>query len=45
MRKPSNLLDYLPAIYQSDPFIGQYLLAFEKVLLGINDDVSTIGLE
>lgn len=47
MRKPSTLLEYLPAIYQSDPFIGQYLLAFEKVLLGINDDVkdSEKGLE
>jgi phage tail-like protein len=45
MRKPSILLEYLPAIYQSDPFIGQYLLAFEKVLLGINDHVSVKNLE
>jgi hypothetical protein len=33
---PSRLLDYLPAIYQTDPFIGEFLLAFEKVLLGYN---------
>ncbi len=33
-QQPSNLLDYLPAIYQNDPFIGQFLLAFEKILLG-----------
>jgi phage tail-like protein len=30
-------LQYLPAIYQEDPFIGQWLAAFEKVLLGRND--------
>jgi phage tail-like protein len=35
---PSQLLDYLPAIYQSDPFIGQFLLAFERVLLGRPSD-------
>ena len=46
-RSPSRLLDYLPAIYRTDPFIGQFLLAFEKVLLGIQDDVeySHPGLE
>lgn len=38
-RSPSHLLEYLPAIYQADPFIGQFLLAFEKILLGLNDDV------
>ena len=37
---PSRLLDYLPAIYQTDPFIGEFLLAFEKVLLGREDDVA-----
>ena len=45
----SVLLDYLPAIYQdsnpmadgseSPSFLGDYLLAFEKVLLGRNDNV------
>lgn len=36
---PSRLLEYLPAIYQEDPFLGQFLLAFEKVLLGCADEV------
>lgn len=39
-----KLLNYLPTIYQADPFIGQFLLAFEKVLLGINDEVSVPSL-
>lgn len=38
-RTPSSLLEYLPAIYQADPFLGQFLLAFEKILLGIKDEV------
>lgn len=38
-RTPSRLLEYLPAIYQEDPFIGQFLSAFEKILLGREDDV------
>ncbi len=37
---PSNLLRQLPAIYADDPFLGQFLLAFEKVLLGRDDDVA-----
>jgi phage tail-like protein len=36
---PSSLLQYLPAIFQNDPFIGQFLLAFEKVLLGRPDGI------
>jgi phage tail-like protein len=35
----SSLLQYLPAIYQQDPFLGQFLLAFEKILLGRQDDI------
>lgn len=35
----SSLLHYLPAIYQDDPFVGQFLLAFEKILLGRPDSV------
>ncbi|NEP06968.1 MAG: hypothetical protein F6K18_25620 [Okeania sp. SIO2C2] len=31
---PSKLLDYLPEIYQSDPFIGQFLLPFEEIIFG-----------
>lgn len=36
---PNRLLDYLPEIYQTDPVIDQFLLAFEKVLLGRQDDL------
>ncbi len=39
-RTPSLLLEYLPAIYQEDPFIGQFLAPFEKILLGREDDVT-----
>ncbi len=39
MPTPSKLLQYLPAVYQQDPFIGQFLLAFEKILLGSDDGV------
>jgi phage tail-like protein len=35
---PSALLQYLPAIYHEDPFLGQFLLGFEKILLGRQDD-------
>src|SRR5882724_716721 len=48
---PSQLLQYLPAIYtealQDAPFLGDYLQAFEQVLLGRADDrhTPTEGLE
>ena len=32
-----GLLQYLPPIYAEDPFLGQFLLAFEKILLGRDD--------
>jgi phage tail-like protein len=35
----SSLLQYLPAIYHEDPFLGRFLLAFEKILLGRADGV------
>lgn len=38
-RSPSKLLNYLPELHHTDPFLGQFLLAFEKVLLGLNDDI------
>ena len=41
---PSRLLDYLPGIYREDPALGQFLLAFEKVLLS-NQDTNIRGLE
>lgn len=30
--QPSRLLDYLPAIYSADPFVGRFLRIFEDVL-------------
>jgi hypothetical protein len=38
---PSSLLQYLPAIYQNpeEPFLGRFLLAFEKLMFGRNDGV------
>lgn len=36
----SRLLEYLPAIYHEDPFLGEYLSAFEKVLIGRDDGQS-----
>lgn len=33
----NQLLNHLPGIYQEDPFLGRFLLAFEKVLLGRED--------
>jgi P2-related tail formation protein len=48
------LLQYLPAIYAEDPFLGQFLLAFEKILLGRDDapgkaesgtEMNPLGLE
>lgn len=52
--KGGALLQYLPAIYAEDPFLGQFLLAFEKVLLGRDDspagakpgtELNPLGLE
>ena len=41
MTEPApNLLDYLPAIYQDDPFLSQFLLAFEEILLGRTSDLN-----
>jgi phage tail-like protein len=34
---PNHLINYLPAIYTEDPFLAQFLKAFEKVLLLTND--------
>lgn len=38
-----RLVDYLPAIYREDPFLEKYLSAFEKILLGRNDDKKIPG--
>jgi phage tail-like protein len=41
--QPSSLLQYLPAIYREEPFLGHFLLAFEKLLFGRDDDVPAAG--
>jgi phage tail-like protein len=40
----STYLDYLPAIFRQDPFVGRFLLAFEAVLSG-RQDSDQPGLE
>jgi phage tail-like protein len=42
-----KLQDYLPAIYQDDPFLNQFLMAFEEILLGraSDTDFPSQGLE
>src|ERR1044072_2872057 len=39
----NKLLDYLPAIYREDPFLNEYLSAFEKILLGRKDGKAMPG--
>lgn len=36
-----GLPGYLPAVYAEDPFLGQFLVAFEMILLGLRDDSPT----
>ncbi len=45
--RPGRLLQYLPAMYREDPFLGRFLAAFEDVLLGPADGsgVPLRGLE
>ncbi len=45
--RPGRLLQYLPAIYHEDPFLGRFLASFEDVLLGPADgtDAPLRGLE
>jgi phage tail-like protein len=38
----SRYLEYLPAIYHEDDFVGQFLLPFEGVLTGFEELLSTI---
>ncbi len=40
--KPSRYLEYLPAIYQEDPFLGQFLRPFEEVLTNFDNLLSVI---
>lgn len=37
----SRYVDHLPAVFQEDPFLGQFLLAFERVLSGLRTDLAT----
>jgi hypothetical protein len=32
----SSYLEYLPASQQADPFLGRFLLAFERILSGFS---------
>jgi len=34
----SQMLEYLPAIFHKDPFLGRFLKAFEEILLGGSDE-------
>ncbi|MBD2037666.1 hypothetical protein H6F76_22160 [Leptolyngbya sp. FACHB-321] len=36
MSPPGSYLNSLPAIFSDDPFLGQFLLAFEQVLTGLD---------
>ena len=36
----TRLSDYLPNIYQGDEYLKRYVMAFEKILLGLDDGVS-----
>jgi phage tail-like protein len=38
-----RLPSYLPAIYRDDPFLGQYLWAFEQVLLGLEAQIANLA--
>ncbi len=40
--KKSRYLQYLPAIFQEDPFLGRFLLPFEEVLQGFDSLLSEI---
>jgi hypothetical protein len=42
--EPGSLLQSLPGIYQQDPFLGRFLAAFEKILLGRDDSRSIPSL-
>ena len=40
--EPSTYLQYLPAIYQEDPFLGRFLRIFEDILSPIQATVNTL---
>jgi phage tail-like protein len=38
----SSYLNYLPAIFRQDPFLGRFLLAFEEILGGLEKQLDSI---
>jgi phage tail-like protein len=38
----SSYLDYLPAIFRQDAFLGRFLVAFEEILSGLEGQLDTI---
>lgn len=43
VKTAQRLPSYLPAIYRDDPFLGQYLWAFEQVLLGLEAQIANLA--
>jgi phage tail-like protein len=41
----SRYLEHLPAIFQADPFLGRFLLAFERILSGLDSTQEPPALE
>lgn len=41
-KQVSSYLDYLPAIFRQDAFLGRFLLAFEKTLSGLEEQLDGI---
>jgi phage tail-like protein len=41
--QPISLLDYLPAIYREEPFLGCFLRAFEELFSGLEEKVADIA--
>ena len=40
--KPAGeLMKYLPAVFSEDPFLAEYLSAFEKILVGADELVNS----
>lgn len=42
---PSSYMEYLPAIFQETPFLGQFLRAFERILSTADPEDSQLALE
>ena len=44
VRLQSSYLEYLPALYQDDEFMGQFLLIFESILKPVDNTVGNLEL-